>query len=634
MKTKLFIACHKPTKKLEGEIFQYILGGAALKLEKREDLALDIGGKKGAHFWENVLLDNDGPNISKKNATYNELTAVYWLWKNIDKFKEIDNIGFCHYRRHFVLNDALKPRKDRWTVDFLSFSDQEIYLKEIGLNAARLDEVLRSYSVIGAAISLPFTVRQHYQLSQKNDNHFYCDLLCLEKIVKEDFPNFYPYFEDYLSSNTHYYGNSFVFPKKIFCEYAELVFNILEKFEKKVDLSGRSIYSQRFFISERLTGAFFFMLEKQGKTIKKVPLSYVCSIDEFEPPHPFFGKEQNTICFASDENYLPYLSVTLCSLLNHLKDHETKYEFFILHKALPKWKIKRFLENFNELNSSRYKITFVDISSLIAEEKTDFYIEIHVSEATYYRFYIQKIFRDFSKVLYLDSDLIILDDIGCLFTEESTEPLSACMDVRENMAYALELKVSANVNWKTYLNQKLNLKEGEYFQAGVLLFNMERLKNMDLYRECKSALGIIKKPILSDQDVLNKVFKGRVRFLDPSWNVEWQIPLEFGNLERTLPVRYYEIYRNVYESPKIVHYASSLKPWFLPDAPLSYFWWKEAKFTNYYPSFIQQLTRRQERDQPISLVKNFSEKLLPKGTRRRMFVKKLYFGAKRLISNS
>ena len=50
------------------------------------------------------LKDNTGDNISERNQDYCEMTAVYWAWKND---KESDYIGFCHYRRRFVLNEAI-----------------------------------------------------------------------------------------------------------------------------------------------------------------------------------------------------------------------------------------------------------------------------------------------------------------------------------------------------------------------------------------------------------------------------------------------------------------------------------------------------------------------------------------------
>src|SRR4051812_18367440 len=46
--------------------------------------------------------DNTGDNISVKNATYCELTALYWIWKHLDKI-DSTYIGLCHYRRYFTL---------------------------------------------------------------------------------------------------------------------------------------------------------------------------------------------------------------------------------------------------------------------------------------------------------------------------------------------------------------------------------------------------------------------------------------------------------------------------------------------------------------------------------------------------
>lgn len=45
-----------------------------------------------------LLCDRGGCSIAERNFSYGELTAQYWVWKNITP---VEYIGFCHYRRYF-----------------------------------------------------------------------------------------------------------------------------------------------------------------------------------------------------------------------------------------------------------------------------------------------------------------------------------------------------------------------------------------------------------------------------------------------------------------------------------------------------------------------------------------------------
>ncbi|MCD7726295.1 MAG: DUF4422 domain-containing protein [Clostridiales bacterium] len=51
------------------------------------------------------VTDGDGMNISEQNSYYNELSCLYWLWKNTD----YPYSGICHYRRMFESDIALRP---------------------------------------------------------------------------------------------------------------------------------------------------------------------------------------------------------------------------------------------------------------------------------------------------------------------------------------------------------------------------------------------------------------------------------------------------------------------------------------------------------------------------------------------
>ena len=84
MKTKILIACHKEFCPPSDGVF----------------LPVAVG-KKGV-WSDGMLRDDDGENIAKKNGTYNELTALYFAWKNFDKIGAPDAVGLNHYRRYFI----------------------------------------------------------------------------------------------------------------------------------------------------------------------------------------------------------------------------------------------------------------------------------------------------------------------------------------------------------------------------------------------------------------------------------------------------------------------------------------------------------------------------------------------------
>ena len=72
-RVKLFVVAHKPFEMLEGEALVPIhVGRVASRL--KDEMAGMIG-------------DDTGVNISEKNPSYCEMTAHYWIWKNIHDTK-------------------------------------------------------------------------------------------------------------------------------------------------------------------------------------------------------------------------------------------------------------------------------------------------------------------------------------------------------------------------------------------------------------------------------------------------------------------------------------------------------------------------------------------------------------------
>ena len=82
-RVKIFVVAHKPFEKPEGETLVPIHVGRAVSRLK-DEMAGMIG-------------DDTGENISEKNPSYCEMTAHYWIWKNV---RDCDYVGVCHYLRY------------------------------------------------------------------------------------------------------------------------------------------------------------------------------------------------------------------------------------------------------------------------------------------------------------------------------------------------------------------------------------------------------------------------------------------------------------------------------------------------------------------------------------------------------
>ena len=96
--TKIMVCCHKACELPQNDegLFLPIHVGAAIS-------DLDLKMQR-----DDQVLGQPCDNISAKNKSYCELTALYWAWKNIKKvYPNLEYIGLCHYRRFLTLPPRL-----------------------------------------------------------------------------------------------------------------------------------------------------------------------------------------------------------------------------------------------------------------------------------------------------------------------------------------------------------------------------------------------------------------------------------------------------------------------------------------------------------------------------------------------
>ena len=131
---------------------------------------------------------------------------------------------------------------------------------------------------------------------------------------------------------------------------------------------------------------------------------------------PAFNNNNIPIAFASDNNYVKYLSVAIISLTDNMsKDYN--YDIVILEDKIKDKSKLLLLEQVKDFKN--VSLRFIDINKYFDKYKNvEFYTLENISYITksmYSRFFIPKIFYNYNKVLYLDVDTLINDNLVELY---------------------------------------------------------------------------------------------------------------------------------------------------------------------------------------------------------------------------
>lgn len=214
---------------------------------------------------DGIAHDDYGDNISLKNDEYCELTVIYNAWKNYDA----DYYGFCHYRRFFCFNERVtKPylvfsKLNKNTAEKLFLSDKQI---------RKL--VFENDIIVPYPENIGSTVQRSYYISKYHHSE---DLDLFLDLMKKHYPFLVNSAQRYLSQNKQFFCNMFIMKKRLFFEYCEILFPLLEEFDKRKKIHG-SYQSDRTdgYLAERFFGIFLCYITEKYSNLK---IKYVARID-------------------------------------------------------------------------------------------------------------------------------------------------------------------------------------------------------------------------------------------------------------------------------------------------------------------------------------------------------------------
>lgn len=335
------------------------------------------------------------------------------------------------------------------------------------------------------------------------------------------------------------------------------------------------------------------------------------------------------VVFAASENFVPYLSVALQSLVDHASA-ERKYDIVVLTRTMSPASMITLTQ---QVTRDHIHIGFLDVDAALGSIQLPHHG--HFRPETYFRLLAPQLLSNVDKAVYLDSDLVICDDIAQLFDHDvSNYLLGATQDadtVGQIMGY--------DENVGPYLKHELDLDDPlQYFQAGVILMNLKRFRETttpeDLLDLCCERMWR-----WLDQDVLNKLANGHYLRIDMRWNclVDWQ-NLRATHIVSQAPAEIQEQYAQARKNPAIVHFAGpDNRPWLYPDADQADRFWMYARRSPYLDELRSQLEESyasfkglRKRAQVFALYKGFFpafDKLFPARSKRRALVIKGFMKA-------
>ncbi len=258
------------------------------------------------------------------------------------------------------------------------------------------------------------------------------------------------------------------------------------------------------------------------------------------------------IFFAVDDGYSPFLAVAIQSLIDNASAEYT-YLIKILNTDISE-ENKRKIGKYERENVD---IEFVDLNYYIQKVKDKLYTRDYYSKTTYFRLFLPNLYPQYDKVLYLDSDIVILDDIAKLYNTDMGDNLVAAApdDVIQSMPV-----------FQDYVEKVVGVADSRrYFNAGILLMNLHELRRFKFQEKFVYLLDKIKFAVAQDQDYLNRLCKGRVKLLDRTWD---RMPIPDPKIKT--------------EDVKLVHYNLAFKPWHFEDILYKEFFWMYAQETEYF----------------------------------------------------
>lgn len=205
--------------------------------------------------------------------------------------------------------------------------------------------------------------------------------------------------------------------------------------------------------------------------------------------------KQLNVLYTVNHNYIPYLLVSLYSLL----ENNTAIDI-IVHIVCDSFEAedyKKIESSINTFGANVYFYPFAEIKELIEESHLPCWRDTQIANA---RLFFQQYIKGVEKLLYLDADTIVVDSLSDLQKYDGLLHM-----VQDSMP-------------KNYY-QHLNIPLEKYCNSGVLWIDVHKWKEAKCDEKIREITKQIQTYTYPDQDVINMALQKEIQLLPPAYNL-------------------------------------------------------------------------------------------------------------------
>lgn len=259
------------------------------------------------------------------------------------------------------------------------------------------------------------------------------------------------------------------------------------------------------------------------------------------------------VFFSIDDNYAPYLAVALNSAIRHASPSRT-YRAIVLHQGLTPENTAKLAA----LATDNFHIDFVPMEASFAGITDQMSNRLRCDYFTltiYFRLFIPAMFPQYDKGIYIDSDVVVMDDLANLYNIDIGDNyIGACPDESVSDVPPLAL----------YMEEAIGADRHHYINSGILLMNLKLLREKRLDQHFLNLLNTWHFDCIApDQDYLNAICMDKIHFLSTRWDL---MPNDR---------------KPASEDMGIIHYNLFSKPWCYDNIQYGEYFWQYAADSGY-----------------------------------------------------